>query len=377
MRFELTETQRDIQKAAREFAGKEFDLDLALELEKERKFPNSLFEKASRLGFIGMNYPEEFGGQSLGLFEQILVIEEFTKKDSGIGISLSLADMGSSVILRHGDEKQKKKYLAPVAQGKTISAAAVIGPRDPADRAPVFEKAAAEGDGYLVRQGKAWVTLGSLAGFLVVLSEGSHPEKPIALVVEKNREGVGVSGLKKVMGLRISPISEMTFDQVKVPGDQVILCQDEKTDPLKTYRQVHRIKTSAQALGIAQGAFDQAVKHAKEREQFGRKIIQFQGIQFMLADLYTQIEAARGLVYRAAVDYDAGARELERISSVAKLFATDVAVKTAIDSIQIHGGVGLMREYSIERMLRDAKTIQNLGETNLIQRAFIGERIAL
>ena len=147
--------------------------------------------------------------------------------------------------------------------------------------------------------------------------------------------------------------------------------------PLTTYHQVHRIKTSAQALGIAQGAFDRAVKHAKEREQFGRKIAQFQGIQFMLAELYTQIEAARSLVYRAAYDYDVQSPDLEKISCVAKLFATEVAVRTTIDSIQIHGGVGLMREYSIERMFRDAKTIQNLEETNLVQKALIAKKIIL
>jgi alkylation response protein AidB-like acyl-CoA dehydrogenase len=180
-----------------------------------------------------------------------------------------------------------------------------------------------------------------------------------------------------MMGLKISPLSEIVFDQVKVPEDHVILGKNGGADPLATYYHVSRIKTSAQALGIAQGAFDQAMKHAKEREQFGRKIVQFQGIQFMLAELYTLIEAARSLVYRAAYDYDADAKEVEKISSIAKLFATEVAVRTTIDSIQIHGGVGLMKEYSIERMFRDAKTIQNLDETHLAEKALIAKKIIL
>jgi butyryl-CoA dehydrogenase/acyl-CoA dehydrogenase len=185
---------------------------------------------------------------------------------------------------------------------------------------------------------------------------------------------VNILGVKKMMGMRISSIREIAFDHVKVPEDHVIQSKNEGIDPLTTYCHVYRIKTSAQALGIAQGAFDHAVKHAKEREQFGRKICQFQGIQFMLAELYTLIEATRSLVYRAAHQYDTNDPDVERISSVAKLFATGVAVRATIDSIQIHGGVGLMREYPIERMLRDAKTIQNLEETNLVQKALIAQK---
>jgi alkylation response protein AidB-like acyl-CoA dehydrogenase len=377
VRFELTHTQRDIQKAAREFAEKEFDLDLALELEKEGRFPKSIFEKACQLGFIGIDYPEQYGGQSFGLFENVLAVEEFTRKDSGIGISLSMADMGSSIILKHGDESQKKNFLVPVTQRKAISTVAIIDSSQGKNQEPFMTKAETHPNGYVINEGKAWVIHGSLAQIIVVLCETDDPEKPIALIVEGDWGGVHRLGLKKVMGMKMSSICEIAFHHVRVPRDHVIHWENGETDPLTTYRHVHRIKTSAQALGIAQGAFDQAMKHAKEREQFGKKIVQFQGIQFMLAELYTLIEAARGLVYRAAYDYDVNAKEVDRISSAAKLFATDVAIRTTVDSIQIHGGVGLMREYSIERMLRDAKTIQNLGETNLIQKALIGGKITL
>jgi len=374
VRFELTDIQRDIQKAAREFAEKEFDLDLALELEKEGRFPKSIFEKACQLGFVGIDYPEKYGGQSFGLFENVLVIEQFTRKDSGIGISLSLADIASSIILKHGDESQKKKFLVPVSQGKAICSVAIIEPFHKENQKPCLTKTDVYSDGYLINRGKAWVIHGSLASIIVVVCEIRNSEEPIALIVEKDWEGINILGLKRMMGMRLSSICEIAFDQVKVPKGHGIQWERNGANPLMTYRHVHRIKTSAQALGIAQGAFDKAVKHAKEREQFGKKIIQFQGIQFMLAELYTLIEAARSLVYRAAYDYDANIKEVERISSVAKLFATDVAVRTTIDSIQIHGGVGLMREYSIERMLRDAKTIQNLGETNLVQKALIAQK---
>jgi alkylation response protein AidB-like acyl-CoA dehydrogenase len=375
VQFELTDTQKDIQKAAREFAEKEFDSDLALKLEKEERFPKPIFEKACQLGFIGIDYPEEYGGQSFGLFENILIIEEFTRKDSGIGISLSLADIGSSIIIKHGDESQKKNFLIPVTQGKAISTVALIDSFHEKNQEPIVTKAEAHPDGYVINRGKAWVIHGSLASIIILLCETLNPTKPIALIVESDWEGVNILGLKKMMGMRISSVHEIAFDKVKVPEDHVIQWGNAEADPLTTYRHVHRTKTSAQALGIAQGALDHAVKHAKEREQFGRKICKFQGIQFMLAELYTLVEAARSLVYRAAYSYDIGSSELEKISSVARLFATDVAVKVTIDSIQIHGGVGLMKEYPIERMLRDAKTIQNFEETNLVQRALIAKKI--
>lgn len=375
MRFELTDTQRDIQKAVSKFAEKEFDTDLALELEKECKFPGSIFEKACQLGFIGIDYPEQYGGQSFGLFENVLIIEEFTRKDSGIGISLSLADIASSIIIKHGDESQKKKFLIPITQGKAIFPVALIDLSSQKNKEFVVKRDEAYPDRYIINKGNAWVIHGSLAKTIAVLCDTADPAKRIALIVEGNSEGVNILGLKKTMGIRMSPVHEIAFNQVNVPEDHVIRWKNGEKDPLSIYQNVHRIKTSAQALGIAQGALDHAVKHAKEREQFGRKICQFQGIQFMLAELSTLIEATRSLVYRAAYSYDVGSSELEKISSVARLFATDVAVKVTIDSIQIHGGVGLMKEYSIERMLRDAKTIQNLEETNLVQKALIAKSI--
>jgi acyl-CoA dehydrogenase len=375
LQFELTEIQKDIQKAAREFDEKEFDTDLALELEKERRFPKSIFEKACRLGFIGIEYPETYGGQSFGLFENVLVVEEFTKKDSGIGVALSLVDMGSCIILRHGDESQKKKFLVPVTQGKALLAVAPIDSTNGKNQEPVTTKAEMGSGGYFINAGRSWVTYGSLASTIIVLAVEFNHGEPIALMVDRNWKGVNILGLKKMMGMRISPICEMAFDHVKVPKDHVLLNNSGEKDPLTTYLEAHRIKTSAQALGIAQGAFDQAVKHAREREQFGRKIADFQGIQFMLADLYTLIEAARSLVYRVAYDYDVQSPDLEKISLVAKLFTADVAMRTTIDSIQIHGGVGLMKEYSIERRVRDAKTIQNLEEPNLVQKVRIAKKI--
>ena len=380
MQFELSDTQKDMQKAAKKFAEKEFDSNLALELDKEGRFPKSLFEKACHLGFIGIDYPEEFGGQSFGLFENVLVTEEFCKKDSGIGTSMGLGDMASGIILRHGSEGQKKSCLVPVTQGKAINTVAVMDPFE--GGVPVPAKAEATASEYVVTGKKTFVINGPIANTLVVFCE-VHPApdpksvRSVALIIDKNQEGVKVLDRKRMMGLWMTSINEISFDRVRVPKDRVVGEPDKGAEVLNAFLMEQRIKIAAQAVGIAQGAFTRAVKQSNEREQFGRKICQFQGIQFMFADLYTQIEAARSLVYRAAYGYDTKSSDLEKLTSIAKIFATDVAVRTALDSIQIHGGVGLMREYSIERMFRDAKTIQNLIETNLVERALIGRSVIL
>ena len=375
MQFELTDIQEDMQKAARKFAEKDFDSDLALELDREGKFPKSLFEKACQLGFVGIDYPEEFGGQALGLLDSVLVTEEFCKKDSGIGTSIGLGDLASGMMMRHGSEGQKKSYLVPVTQGKAINTVAVTDPFEgPA-------KAEATDSGYVLNGKKAFVINGSIANTLVVFCE-VHPApdpksvRSIALIVDKSQEGVKVLERKKMMGLWMVSVNGISFDRVQVPKDRVLGGADKGAEVLNSFFIEQRIKSAAQAVGIAQGAFTKAVKQSNDREQFGRKISQFQGIQFMFADLYTQIEAARNLVYRAAYSYDTKSSDLERMSSVAKIFATDMAVKAALDSIQIHGGGGLMREYSIERMFRDVKTIQNLIETNLVARASLGKSVS-
>jgi acyl-CoA dehydrogenase len=379
VQFELTDIQEDMQKAAKKFAEKEFDSDLALELDKEGKFPKALFEKACQLGFVGIDYPEEFGGQALGLLDNVLVTEEFCKKDSGIGTSIGLGDLASGIILRHGSEGQKKSCVVPVTQGKAINTVAVMDPFEGGNAVPA--KAEATASEYVVTGKKTFVINGPIANTLVVFCE-VHPApdpksvRSVALIVDRNQEGVKVLDRKRMMGLWMVSVNEVSFDRVRVPKDRVIGEPDKGAEILNAFLIEQRIKIAAQAVGIAQGAFTRAVKQSNEREQFGRKISQFQGIQFMFADLYTQIEAARGLVHRAAYSYDTKSSDLERMSSVAKIFAADVAVKTALDSIQIHGGGGLMREYSIERMFRDAKTIQNLIETNLAERALLGKSVS-
>lgn len=369
MHFELSETQQDIKKAAREFAEKEFDFDLAMTFEKEGRFPSSIHEKACRLGFIGIDYPEEYGGQNFGFFENILVTEEFVKKDSGIGIAITLSDIPSCLIMKFGNNDQKKRFLIPITQGKSISTISQISLNG--DRASISFSKTTSGD-YEILNGKIWAIHASVANFILIICERPYPQKSISFLVKMDSKGVSLSAPKEFMGLKISRAYEIILDKVYIPKEDLISSESENEDPLITFKNFSLIKTSSQAIGIAQSAFDQALKHAREREQFGKKIIQFQGIQFMLADLYTTIEAARGLVYQAAHSYDTNDKGLERMASITKIFSTEVAIRTTIDSIQIHGGVGLMKDYAIERMLRDAKTIQNLFGSNILEKARIG-----
>ena len=308
MQFDLNEIQRDIQKAAREFAEKEFDPDLALALDREGTFPGTIFERACRLGFVGIDYPEAYGGQSLGLFENVLVTEEFCRRDSGIGISIGMADRASGLILRHGNEEQKKRFIAPVTQGKATNSVAV------ADSFNVRTQARAEGSGYLVNGKKPFVLTGPGESIIVLLCEIPADPNPevsgaVMLIVRKDQEGITLSERKRMMGARMSSFHELSFDQVRVPEELRIGEVGRAMEYLAAYLVEERIKTAAQTLGVAQGAFDQALKHAREREQFGRKIGQFQGIQFMLSEMLTQIEAVRSLVYRAARSCDAASPE--------------------------------------------------------------------
>lgn len=379
MQFNVSETQRDIQKAAREFAEKEFDLDMALELEKKQEFPKLLFEKACQLGFVGIDYPEEYGGQSFGLFEKILIVEEFCKKDSGIGISISLADIGSRIILKYGNDNQKRIFLKPVIQGKAINSV-VMNLSNGYNRGPIFRKPDPVLPKYILNGEKAFVVNGLIADYFILFCETSctsdfEPMRPSTFIVEREQRGINVSAIKNIMGMRMNSLSEIVLNSISLQADHRIGEEGKGKEHLAMYLAEHRIKTSAQAVGIAQGALNLAVKYAKNREQFGRKILQFQGIQFTMAELCILIEAARSLVYRAACEYDSNCSDLENTSTAANLFATDVAVKTTISSIQIHGGIGVIREYSVERMFRDAKTIQNCEQSNLIQKTLIARNV--
>ena len=354
MDFELSDEQKDVQKAAKEFAQGEFDPELALELDQARKFPESIWKKAAQLGFIGIHYPEEFGGQGLGLFENLLVIEAFCRVDSGIGSALSMVDLGSEVILKFGSNEQKKQLLPPLSRGERRLGIAFAESEDGKDLTAISTTAEKRKDGYSIHGKKSFVLNASSADSFITLCK-----EPIGgwitLIVERGREGIKVYPIEK-MGLRMISFGDLLFNEVLEPLGNRIGQEGEGMAHVHQYYQVRGLKSAAQALGTAQGAFDRAMQYAKQREQFGRKLSQFQVIRHKLADMAVSVEVARGLIYKAATAYDQD-RIDSGFFSITQLEVRRRLITVVDEALQIFGGYGYIAEQAIEHYFRDAWAI--------------------
>jgi alkylation response protein AidB-like acyl-CoA dehydrogenase len=354
MDFELSDEQKDVQKAATEFAKGEFDPDLALELDRIGQFPESIWKKACQLGFIGIHYPEEFGGQGLGLFENLLVMEAFCKVESGIGSALSMVDLGSEVILRFGSKEQQKKFLPPLVRGEKRLSTAFAESEDGKDFSSISTVVEKNGEGYILQGEKKFVLMASVANaFLVLCKESTN--KMSTFIVEKEKEGIEIHPIEK-MGLRIIPFGDLHFKETPIHLDQRIGNVGDGMMHVNHCFQVGGLRSTAQALGIAQGAFDRAMQHAKQREQFGRKLSQFQAIRHKLADMLVNIEAARWMTYKAAFDHDLGVNDPESLV-IAQLEVGRRSISVVDEALQIFGGYGYIAETAIEHYFRDAWAI--------------------
>jgi alkylation response protein AidB-like acyl-CoA dehydrogenase len=372
MDFELTDEQKDIQRAAKEFAQGEFDRELALELERDHAFPKSIWKKACELGFIGLHFPEAYGGQGLGILENTLVVEEFCRQDSGIGIALSLADFSSEVILRFGSEAQKQKYLMPITKGKAISAGAYTEPDHGSDITRLSTIAMRKGGEFVINGTKTFTTNGTLADHFVVLCQTKPEADPpyrgmCTILVEKGIPGFDATELGDKMGIRMTSTAELSFSDVHVPVENLIGQENRGFYQVMEFFDESRIEIAAQALGITQGSFERALAYAKERRQFGQRIADFQVTQHKLADMYTKLETARLLTYKAAWNFDLG-RVDPLLTSMAKMHAGRVSVEVADEAIQIFGGYGYITEYEVERFYRDAKIMEIYEGTREIQK---------
>lgn len=379
MDFELTEEQRDIQKAAREFIEGEYDKEKILEWEQSHTFPVDIWKKAAKLGFIGIHFPEEYGGQGYGIMENILIVEEFCRKDSGVGIAVTLADFSSEVILRFGTHEQKKKYLIPVARGEAISGGAYTEPDHGSDITLMSTTAVKEGDSYLINGTKTFITNGTLADFFVVLCQTDPQAKPTyrgqcTILVERGTKGLEATEIFPKMGIRMTSTAELSLSDVRVPAGNLIGEENKGFYQVLEFFDESRIEIAAQALGIAQGAFDRALEYAKQRTQFGRKLADFQITQHKLADMATKVEVARLLTYKAAWNFDQK-RIDPKLTSMAKMFAGKVAVEVADEAIQIFGGYGYITEYEVERFYRDAKITEIYEGTKEIQKNTIASAL--
>ncbi len=379
MDFELTQEQKDIQKAAREFMEGEYDKEKILEWEQTHTFPREVWKKACKLGFIGIHFPEEYGGQGYGILENALVVEEFCRKDSGVGVAVTLADFSSEVVLRFGTQEQKKKYLIPVTKGEWISGGAYTEPDHGSDITLMATTAIKQGDAYVLNGTKTFITNGLLADFFVVLCQTDPHAKPpyrgqCTIIVEKGAKGLEATEIMPKMGIRMTSTAELSFSDVRVPLINLLGEENKGFYQVLEFFDESRVEIAAQALGMGQGAFDRAIDYARQREQFGKKLVDFQVTQHKLADMATKLETARLLTYKAAWNYDQG-RIDPKLTSMAKMFAAKVAVEVADEAIQIFGGYGYITEYEVERFYRDAKITEIYEGTKEIQKNTIASAL--
>ena len=373
MNLELTEEQKLLQKTVREFAESEVK-PLAKEIDETGRFPRDTFKKAAELGLTGIAFPEAEGGAGFDHIAYSIVIEEISRCCASTGVILSVQNsLYCDPIHRFGTAEQKKKFLLPFARGKKIGCYALTEPQAGSNAAALQTKAIKKGDKYVVNGTKAWITNGGAADAAIVYVNTDPPkgEKGItALVVEKGTPGFKVGKEEKKLGINATACCELVFTDCEVPAANRIGNEGEGYKVALSTLDGGRIGIAAQATGIAQGAFDAALAWSQQRMAFGHPISQFQAIQFMLADMSTEIDAARLLVRKAAWRQDTGAR-FSMDAAIAKLFASEMATRVTHKAIQIHGGYGYSREYPVERAYRDARITEIYEGTSEIQRLVI------
>ena len=373
MNLELTEEQRLLQKSVREFAEAEVR-PLAKENDETGKFPRGLFQKAAELGLTGVAIPEAEGGAGMDHISYAIVIEEISRVCASTGVILSVQNsLYCDPIHRFGTGEQKKKFLLPFARGEKIGCYALTEPQAGSNAAALATKAVRKGDKYVINGTKAWITNGGVADAAIVYvnTQPENGEKGItALVVEKGTPGFAVGKEEKKLGIHATACTELSFSDCEVPAGNRIGEEGEGYKVALSTLDGGRIGIAAQATGIAQGAFEAALSYAQQRQAFGHPIADFQAIQFMLADMATEIDAARLLLRRAAWKQDSGAR-FSMEAAIAKLFASEMSTRVAHKAIQIHGGYGYSSEYPVERAYRDARITEIYEGTSEIQRLVI------
>jgi alkylation response protein AidB-like acyl-CoA dehydrogenase len=377
MDFELTEEQALARRTAREFAEAEIAPVIARYDEAE-EFPTDLVRKLGELGFLGALFPAEYGGAGLDYVAYVLVVEELSRVDGSVGITMwAHNSLCANHIYTFGTEAQKQKYLPPLARGEVLGAWGLTEPGSGSDAAAMKTVATEEPDAYVLTGSKAFITNASVAGTAVVMARtdpAAGARGISAFILEREMPGFRPGRRYGKLGLHASDTAELILEGVRVPKANLLGEKNRGFAELKRVLEGGRIAMAAMAVGLAQGALDQAVTYAKERQAFGRPIGEFQGLQAILADLATEIDAARLLTLRAAYGKDQG-RNVMREASMAKVFASEVGMKCATKALQIHGGYGYIREFPIERFFRDVKLCE-IGEgTSEVQRMVIARSL--
>ncbi len=380
MSLELNQSQLQIRKAVRDFVRGEFKKEVIEALIEGSAFPEAIWKKAADLGFIGIHFPEAYAGAGMGVFENALIAEELCRGDSSVGCCLGRAGCGAELLLRFGTEPQKKAWLPKVAEGAILCGAGLTEPGLGNDIARSQTAAVRTGGAWVINGAKSFVVnAGPQAGFYVVLArtDAGAPEPGRGLstfLVEADRPGVKVADAGRKLGCRLMPIGEVVFEQVRVPLDHLVGEENRGYDQVAAFSNESRILAAAQALGMAQGAFDRSFAYVKQREQFGTKIIDFQVTRHKVAEMATKIEAARLLTYQAARSFDArNGKSGARLSAMAKLCAGRTAVEVGDEAVQLLGGYGYIQDYEVERFFRDAKMLELLDGTRGTQKNAIAD----
>ncbi|MBS3816068.1 MAG: acyl-CoA dehydrogenase [Candidatus Thermoplasmatota archaeon] len=377
MNFELTDNQKMVRNMVRDFAENEIE-PVADELDEEREYPHEILDKMSDLGLLGIMIPEEYDGAGMDTVSFAIVIEEISRKCAATGVITEVHNsLVASPIMHYGTEEQKEKYLPMLASGEKIGAFGGTEPDAGTNLGAMQTTAEKDGDKYIINGQKTFITSGSEAGLFLVfaVTDKSKGRNGIsAFIVNSDTDGFEVGDVFDKMGIHANKVSELFFEDMEVPEENLLGKEGEGYKIALSALDHGRIGIGAQAVGIAQAAIDESIKYSQQREQFGKSISNFQGIQFKLADMETKTEAARLLVYNAADAADRGER-FTKEASMAKLFASEVANEAADEGIQIHGGYGYIEEYKVEQLFRDAKITEIYEGTSEAQKMVIARSL--
>jgi acyl-CoA dehydrogenase len=375
--IKLTDDQEMFRKMISDIARKEFS-ERAKEIDKTHRFPHENVEILRECGVMGLTIPEEWGGAGMDYTCYSIAVEEISKICASTGTIFSAHLSLCTVPIEHfGNDEQKEKFLRPLATGVKLGAFALSEPGNGSDAAGMHTHAVEDGDFYVLNGSKAWISNGAVADTYLVLAQTNYELKHkgvTAFIIEKGAEGMSFGKPEDKLGIRASSTTQIHFDNCKVPKSQILGKIGDGFKIAMMTLDVGRIGMASQAIGIAKAAFEDSIKYAQQREAFGQKISEFQAIQFKLADMMVDIEAARLLTYQAISKHDRG-EKFTRESASAKLFASETAMKHTVEAVQIHGGYGYTTEYNVERYMRDAKITEIYEGTSEIQRIVIAKEL--
>ncbi|MCL4537270.1 MAG: acyl-CoA dehydrogenase family protein [Nitrospirae bacterium] len=377
MDYFLTEEQQMIRDLARQIAEEKV-VPARAELDEKNEYPWEIIKTLAQSDMMGLFIPEEYGGLGKGCLELCIAVEEISRACVGVSTTYAANALGTYPILLFGTDEQKKKYLPDIAAGKRLVAFGLTEANAGSDAGGIQTTAKLEGNEYVLNGTKQWITNGGEAEIYTIIAitdKSKGPRGASAFVVEKGTPGFTFGKKEDKMGIRASSTRELIFDNCRIPKENILGRDGMGFIVAMKTLDSSRTGVGAQGLGVAQGAFEEAVKFARQRHQFGHPIISFQAVQHMLADMAIEIEAARSLIYSVARYVDSGAKDISKPSAMAKTFGTDLGMKVTTNAVQVMGGSGYMKEYPVEKMMRDAKILQIYEGTNQIQRNVIGQEI--